>query len=444
MLKDSRGQIVTNSAATVSLAPARPAAPSPALFATEVTLSPGDYALTLALVSADGRVGMVEQKLVAQFRPAPGGFSVSDLVVVTEPEAGASMRVTPSAHIDRDRAMAFLEVQHADSKALEALRATFEVAQTESGPAIVTTQATSDTRASGTQRAFAGSLLLNALPPGDYVMRGTLIDAGGARSQFAKPFQLSRSASSAGAGASVVRAGGLPLMRATAAVPAFSLQGALAPAVVRAFTADLEQRRPSPATLKTFQAGLTELQAGRSTQASELFRQTLRAAPDFVGVAFYLGSCYAAVGKDREAIGAWQMSLLSKGADAVYPVLIDAMLRVGENKKALDLLAEAPTAWPDVSERTRREAIARAAIGEDQPALSLLIPTVADIPKPDRALLFVGIQVTYRLYASEGLTRRTRAVRRLDPSVRIAWWRRVRLGPHLARSRRSVSPRCAG
>ena len=407
MLKDARGQIVTNSAATVSLSPARPTAPSPALFATEVTLSPGDYLLTLTLMGADGRVGTVERKLAAQFRPAPGGLSVSDLVVVTEPEAGASMRVTPSALVDRDRAMAFLEVHHAESSALDAVRATFEVAQSESGPAIVSTQATSDTRANGTQRAFAGSLLVNALPPGDYVMRGTLIDAGGTRSQFTRPFQLDRSRSTTGASATGARTGALPLMRATAAVPAFSLQGALAPAVVRAFAADLEQRHPSPAATKAFQAGLSELQAGRSAQASELFRQTLRAAPDFVGVAFYLGSCYAAIGKDREAIGAWQMSLLSKGADAVYPVLIDAMLRVGENKKALDLLAEAPAAWSDPSERMRREAVARAAIGEDEPALALLM-TLLSNPKPDRALLFVGIQVTYHLYASRGLTKEER------------------------------------
>jgi VWFA-related protein len=407
ILKDARGQIVSNSAATVSLSPARPAAPSPALFSTEIALSPGDYSLTLALVSADGRAGIAEQKLVAQFRSAPGGFSVSDLVVVSEPEAGASMRLTPTALVDRDRAMVFLEVHHADSTALDAVRATFEVAQSESGPAIVTTTATSDARANGTQRAFAGSLLLNALPPGDYVVRSTLTDAGGTRSQFARSFRLDRRRSTSSANATGAGSPAMPLMRAGAALPAFSLQAVLAPAVVGVFVADLEQRHPSSAATKTFHAGLSELQAGRSTQASELFRQTLRAAPDFVGVAFYLGSCYAAIGKDREAIGAWQMSLLSKGSEAVYPMLVDALLRVGENKKALDLLAEAPTAWPNPSERMRREAVARAAIGEDELALSMLGKLIAN-PPADRGLLFVGIQVTYRLYASRGLTKEER------------------------------------
>jgi VWFA-related protein len=392
MLKDPRGQIVSNSAATVSLSPARPTAPSPALFSTEVVLNPGDYSLSLTLVNADGRVGMVEQKLAAQFRSAAGGFSVSDLVVVNEPEAGAAMRLAPTASIERERAAVFLEVRHADSTALGEARASFEVAQSVDGPAVVTTQATSEARANGTDRAFAGSMLLNALPPGEYFMRGTLIGAGGARSQFTKAFRLDR------------RAAGPPLMRASAAVPAFSVQRLLAPAVVRAFVDELEQRHPSPSSAMTaFRAGLTELQAGRSRQAEALFRQTLRAAPDFVGIAFFLGACHAAGGRDREAIGAWQMSLLSKGADAAYPAIVDAMLRVGENTKALALLKEAPNAWPDLSARTRREAIARAATGDDEAALSLLVTHLDDQPK-DADLLFVGIQVMYRLYVSRGLT----------------------------------------
>ncbi len=407
MLKDQAGQIVSNSAATVSLSPARPGAPSPALFSTEMIVTAGAYSLSLGTVSAEGRAGMLEQKLDAGFAAGPGGFSVSDLVVASEPETGASMRLTPAAFVDRDRAVAFLEVRHEDGKVLSEARATFDVAQSESGPSIVSGAATSDVRANGTQRAFAASIPVNALPPGEYIMRATLIAASGARAQFAKPFRLDRSRPMSSANTTGAGAPAMPLTRTSAAVPAFSLQAALAPAVVRTFVADLEQRHPSSAATKTFQAGLSELQAGRSTQASELFRQTLRATPDFVGVAFYLGSCYAAIGKDREAIGAWQMSLLSKGAEAVYPMLVDALLRVGENKKALDLLAEAPTAWPDPTARMRREAIARAAMGEDELALSMLGKLIAN-PPADRGLLFVGIQVTYRLYASRGLDKEER------------------------------------
>jgi VWFA-related protein len=403
LVKDQAGQIVSNSAATVSLSPTRPTAPSPALFSTEMDLSPGEYSLTLALVDADGRVGMVEQKLAARLRPAAGGFNVSDLVVVSEPEAGSAMRLTPIALVDRDRATVFLEVGHADRSALSEARATFEVAQSEDGPAILTAQATSETRATPTQRAFGASVVLTALPPGDYFMRAALAGPGGTRSVFAKAFRLDRGVPAPVAGGRGTRAAGPPLMRATAAVPSFSLQSLLGPDVVRAFADELERLQPSPSSaMIAFRAGLSHLQAGRNGQAEAQFRQTLRAAPDFVGIAFFLGACHAAAGRDREAIGAWQMSLLSKEAVAVYPAMVDAMLRVGENRKALELLKEAPNAWPDASARRRREAIARAVTGDDEAALSLLV-TQLDGQAKDADLLFLGIQVMYRLYLSRGL-----------------------------------------
>jgi VWFA-related protein len=409
LLKDQSGQIVSDSAATVSLTPTRATAPSPALFSTEVELGPGEYSLTLALVGADGRVGMVEQKLAARLRPAAGGFNVSDLVVVSEPEAGSAMRLTPTALVDRDRAVVFLEVGHADQGALREARLTFEVAQSEDGPAIVTTPATSEARANPTQRTFAGSVVLSALPPGDYFVRGALVGPGGARSVFAKAFRLDRGVPAAVVGGRGSRAAGPPLMRATAAVPPFSLQRLLGPTVVRAFVDELEKRHPTPSSAMTaFRAGLSHLEAGRPAQAEALFRQTLRAAPDFVGIAFFLGACHAAAGRDREAIGAWQMSLLSKGGDAVYPAMVDAMLRVGENRKALELLREAPNAWPDAAARARREAIARATTGDDEAALSLLVTQLDDRAK-DADLLFLGIQVMYRLYLSRGLGEAERA-----------------------------------
>jgi VWFA-related protein len=409
LLKDQSGQIVSNSAATVSLTPTRATAPSPALFSTEVELGPGEYSLTLALVGADGRVGMVEQKLAARLHPAAGGFNVSDLVVVSEPEAGSAMRLTPTALVDRDRAAVFLEVGHADQRALREARLTFEVAQSEDGPAIVTAPATSEARANPTQRTFASSVVLSALPPGDYFMRGALVAPGGARSVFATAFRLDRGVPAAVAGGRGSRAAGPPLMRATAAVPPFSLQRLLGPSVVRAFIDELERRHPTPSSaMSAFRSGLSHLEAGRPAQAEALFRQTLRAAPDFVGIAFFLGACHAAAGRDREAIGAWQMSLLSKSGDAVYPAMVDAMLRVGENRKALELLKEAPNAWPDAAARARREAIARATTGDDEAALSLLVTLLDDRAK-DADLLFLGIQVMYRLYLSRGLGEAERA-----------------------------------
>jgi len=164
------------------------------------------------------------------------------------------------------------------------------------------------------------------------------------------------------------RAGQTPQVSPSAVVARepFKVADVLRPELVRPFIDGLQKRLPpsgafqtvvdrakagifpageveaqgQSAAMATFIGGLAALNAGRIPQATALFQQTLKAAPTFVGVAFYLGACHAANGQDREAIGAWQMSLLSEGAAGVYPVLVDALLRVGETKKALELIEE--------------------------------------------------------------------------------------------------------
>ena len=97
---------------------------------------------------------------------------------------------------------------------------------------------------------------------------------------------------------------------------------------------------------------------GENAQAAAWFQQTLKGASDFLGAAFYLGATHAVAGREKEAIGAWEMALLSENPGAVYPVLVDALLRTGDGRMALEILDEAPAAWANDNERLKREAIA--------------------------------------------------------------------------------------
>ena len=68
--------------------------------------------------------------------------------------------------------------------------------------------------------------------------------------------------------------------------------------------------------LGNLNASLTQLQAA------------LRTRSDFFPAVVYMGGCYAAGGKDQDAIGAWQTALIGEtGSPAVYAVLGDALLR---------------------------------------------------------------------------------------------------------------------
>ena len=147
--------------------------------------------------------------------------------------------------------------------------------------------------------------------------------------------------------------------------------------------------------------GLDALNKGQVPQAAAWFQQTLKGASDFLGAAFYLGATHAALGRDKEAVGAWQMALLSENPGAVYPALVDALLRMGDGRQAVDLIEEAPSAWASDNDRIRREATALAMLGDYSGALPKLIDLLDNTRNDDQPLLFIAIQVLYRMHVQD-------------------------------------------
>jgi len=135
--------------------------------------------------------------------------------------------------------------------------------------------------------------------------------------------------------------------------------------------------------------------------AGAWFRRGVKGAADFLGAAFYLGATHAAPGREKEAVGAWQMALLSENPGAVYPALVDALLRLGDGRQAVDLLEEAPSAWANDNDRIRREATALAMLGDYSGALPKLIDLLDNTKIDDQPLLFIAIQVPYRMHGQD-------------------------------------------
>jgi tetratricopeptide (TPR) repeat protein len=153
---------------------------------------------------------------------------------------------------------------------------------------------------------------------------------------------------------------------------------------------------------RAFVRGLAALQKNQIAQAASWFQLTLKGAPDFLGAAFYLGAVHAAGGRDRDAVGAWQMSLVGDGGERAYPMLVDALLRVGDAPAALDLIAEAPEAWASDAARRRRVAVAQAMLGQYATALETVTDLLRTNPD-DVDLLFVALQVLYRRHTDAPL-----------------------------------------
>jgi hypothetical protein len=82
-------------------------------------------------------------------------------------------------------------------------------------------------------------------------------------------------------------------------------------------------------------------------------------------------------------------------------VLVDALLRSGDGRQALEILEEAPAAWASDNERLKREAIALAMIGDFSGALPKLKDQLDHTRNDDQPMLFVAIQVLYRMHQQD-------------------------------------------
>lgn len=433
MVLDKNDRAIVSRAGPTKLEPASPRGPSPRLMLTSLLLDPGEYTLRIAAMDDAGRMGSVHHSFNARFTPA-GKLNVSDLVLLSQPlEAGGAPRPRPSGVIDTEGLSALIEMTSNDRNLLARAKVTVQIADGENGSPLVNVEARQATRGEG-QRAFAARLNLGVLPPGEYIARAIITAPGQEEKRVMRAFELAPIAAPPTEPVDL----GVPLdpdappapltaVKIFAPVPRFVKDSVLVPAVLRPFIDGLEDTHPpSPAVAAileqarngiyaapmepgatpdddaalTFVRGLSSMQKGEMNQAAAWFQQTLKGASDFLGAAFYLGAAHAAQGRDKEAAGAWQMALLSENPAAVYPALVDALLRIGDGRQALDLIEEAPDAWPDDSQRIRREATALAMLGDYAGALPKLVDLL-DTKNDDQPLLFIAIQVMYKIHAEK-------------------------------------------
>ena len=169
-----------------------------------------------------------------------------------------------------------------------------------------------------------------------------------------------------------------------------------------------------------FVRGLNALSKGEVSQAAAWFQQTLKGASDFLGAAFYLGATHALSGRDREAIGSWQMALLSDNPAPSTPSW-SMRCRIGDGRQALECSRSAG-AWTTTTRgcgakpwrwRWWETSAARLPKLKDQ-----LDNTRVD----DQPLLFVAIQVLFRCHQQDkSLSPQPRPVpdlRRAPPEAR--------------------------
>lgn len=379
---------------------------------------PGEYLLRVAIRDAQGRLGSVQHGVDARWRGI-GSLQTTGLSLFRAARQPGS---PPVPVVDTITAGERLVAQIALEGAGPGAGLEFTVTRDGAAEPLMRLPGRAGKAPSG-RRIVQESIEASLLPPGRYTIAVT---AGGTPTSLVRnivvtPAEVTATGAPAPAAATAVPPPVAPM--SLVRPPRLDLNAVLAPdriapileqmaarpdlAAVREHLAGIKQ---GPWTKETgtdlaaaplaarFVAGLASLQGGDLEGAAQEFRRALRAAPDFVPALTYLGVCYAAGGKDREAASAWQTALLrERDAAWLHRLAIEAWLRAGRPAAALTLIRQARARFADQASFAKLEARATLADGRRREALDL----IAAMPEPDADLLLLGLATLYSV-ASDG------------------------------------------
>ena len=391
-------------------------------FTGEAVVDPATYNLRIAAVDAGQRRGSVEHTVKAALLSA-GGLEISDLVLAPA-SGGRAVRPAVDLELEGGGLSALLELGSRDAARLEGARVAIELADSADGPALLRVPVEPSGPGKEGTRAARIEIAAGLLPPGDYTARAEVSLEGKPVAVVTRPFRVVPPR----AGAATARAplAGLlvetvPFDRAELLTPGtlghfVDRLGALVPGPVPAGVAaaieEARQGRPEAMldrlgdTVKddpraAFLRGVSYYARGNLPAALTQLQAALRLDSELFPAAAYMGACYAASGKDLDAIGAWQTALIGEvGSPVLYALLSDALVRAKEQDQALAILSEGLAAFPGDEGLRRRLGMAYATAGRGEEALPLLTAWVDTHPE-DQGALFATLALLFEGFSRE-------------------------------------------
>lgn len=417
-LYDANGKLVASHIEREVATRVNPRTGAHQYFSGAMTNGPGTYTLKLAVTDDLRRRGSVEHTFTAVLTPA-GQVRISDLLLAEHTGAGNAEDTEPVVSADYTSPVLHtaLALYGDAAGVLDGASVTFEVSEAGESRALASAPGMPTGSANPVARTVQASLPIDVLPPGDYVARAIVALAGRKAGEVTRPFRIARPSVIAEATRSTTLFPGLlatqlerfdrKAVLGSDVVGYFldrlTKNGAASgsPAVTEArggrFDAVIEALKSSgdDELSSAFLAGLALYANGELDSAMRRFRDALRVDSEFFPAAFYLGACYAAGGRDREAANAWQTSLVTESdASFIYPLIGDALLRARDPKTAATILAEAAQRWPADEQLQLRLGIAYAAAGKPADAVRALDVYLAGHPA-DQERLFIALRAIY-------------------------------------------------
>jgi VWFA-related protein len=400
-------------------------------FSVSVPVPPGSYVVRVGVMDSAGQVGSVEHRVDAQRVPVGALSATGPLLVRVPMRAGGEPRIA-MAGARQDERLALEVGLEGHGRPMADADVVFEIASTVDGPALVNAPAALSRGGYDGAHLAQAVADLRVLPPGEYVARAKVRSGTEAVGELRRWFTVTAApaATNTAGVSSIVDEGLTPIPLSAAAIGAvqpFTPEHALAPRVLGGFLDRLAARpeAASPAVrdlvdraraegvgrlfvsdtlaaqspVAAFLRGLMFYATKRYEAAADAFRGAMRGSPDFFPAMVYLGACYAAGGKDKEAAGAWQTALIGEGDTvAVHSLLADALLRQGSGERALQAIERARAKWPDDATLARQFVIAALVGGrlaEGLQALDALIDSQEDVDEPTLALALLVLYESF-------------------------------------------------
>jgi VWFA-related protein len=388
-----------------------------------VLVDPGVYRLRLAAIDLSGNSGSVDRDISA---PQTNGqdVAVGDLMLAGSQDLqGGTVRPPVLVKVEDGVVQSFTEIYTNKPGTLTQAQVAFEVAETPEGPTLKSTTTAFQSKPGGLSAAAASSLSVAALPPGRYFVRAVTTSAGRTVGKVERPFLLLASTSTGSGGSKGMAASGTAGTLITGRVAGFTREDALQPETLRATFDALDKSHPlakaalakgrsgplDGTALMALDAGdqaagamlrgLELLTKGQLDQAATQFTAAQRNAPDSALAAFYLGACYAAAGRDREALTNWERARTAQLAIPALSIAIgNAYLRLGQAEKAVGPLSEALSAQPQNDPLRKNLAIAQSSLGQYDRAYATVGPYLERHPA-DADALIVALQSIYQVHA---------------------------------------------
>ncbi len=431
VLLNSTGRMAGSSFTRVTAVPLNPWRPSRLQYTMAFLVEPGRYLLRFAVIDDEGRRGSVDHQIDAKLTHTQN-LRLGDLMLAeVSDDPNGAFRPRIDMDTETETIATYLELYPDDPNLLIDADISVEILPSqEEEPRLIFDQPANLRDTDDSHRFTADAIVpVSLLAPGSYIARAIIRITGEDIGYVERPFRIVAQDPTRLVTA-IEQTESLAGPEFDILISTLDLASVLETSVVEGFLESISSIQATPPTLPTliamehasrgrfdeilvddspkedslisaFLKGLVHLNRNELSQAARQFRAITLESSESYPALFYLGVCYAAGGREPDAIGAWHTALIATTQfPIVYQVLADSLIRLKDAKQATVVLEEALEIWPENAQFTWRLAWAQARTGQKIKAFKMLVQHLDQQPNDIESLL-LALRLLYESHEQE-------------------------------------------